>query len=220
MFSRRSRAVFLFSVFAAASTSSAQYAPQDARMTFDEPETDALAGMMEESAAVPVWGAADSTWWTIGLGVANDFDEATDVELFGSFSYFLAKDVEFAAEVGGWYFNQPGDDAAGLSASMVFRWHFVNNQTWSVFADIGIGVLGSTDDVPAEEVINGRTETGSSFNLLPRVGVGFTRALDDAGTRLLVGLRWHHISNARIFGDDENPGRDAPMLYAGVVFPF
>ena len=38
-------------------------------------------------------------------------------------------------------------------------------------------------------------------------------------TPLEAGLGWHHISNARINGDDENPSRDLPMLHVGLVFP-
>jgi lipid A 3-O-deacylase len=36
--------------------------------------------------------------------------------------------------------------------------------------------------------------------------------------RLLVGARWHHISNANLYRD--NPGRDSLMGYVGLSFPF
>ena len=49
----------------------------------------------------------------------------------------------------------------------------------------------------------------------------FTYRLDETwGARLLGGLTWAHISNARIHDDDNNPGRDSLMLYLGIVFPF
>ncbi len=169
--------------------------------------------------ATPVrlrYGAAGSRWWGLGAGVAHDFSDANDCLLFGSVSYFLVDDVEFAGEFGAWYFSQRGPDAGGVSASMVFRYHFIHEDKWTVFADVGIGVLGATDNVPATR----QGFTGTSFDFLPRAGVGFTRQLTDDGARLIVGLRWHHISNARIFGDDNNPARDSAMLYAAVVFPF
>ena len=76
-------------------------------------------------------------------------------------------------------------------------------------------VLGSFlftgDDVPPD---------GTSINFTPRAGMGVTRALDDSGTRLMVGVRWAHISNARIEGDGENPSRDSVMGYVGVIWPF
>jgi hypothetical protein len=75
----------------------------------------------------------------------------------------------------------------------------------------GIGVMGATGDVP---------DGGTPFDLMPRAGIGVTKQLTDDGLRLDVGVRWHHISNARINGDDENPSRDGAMLYAGLIFPF
>src|SRR5436309_3218979 len=60
---------------------------------------------------------------------------------------------------------------------------------------------------------------GTGFDFMPRAGVGFTRRLTD-DMRLEAGLRWHHISNARIHGEARNPSRDAPMFYVGLIFPF
>jgi hypothetical protein len=162
-----------------------------------------------------LYGQAGSRWWTVGGLYAFDFEEDHDVNLHGAFSQFLADDVEFAVEAGVWYFNQPGEDTGGVSGSMVFRWHFwhADDYDWSVFADVGIGLLAGLDSVP---------DGGSSFNFLPRAGLGFTKALtpERSGPRLMVGVRWHHISNARIFGDDRNPARDSLAVYAGVTFAF
>lgn len=157
------------------------------------------------------FGAAGSRWWSIGAGVAHNFDKATDANAFVSYSYFLDDNVEFNAELGFWYSSQPGKDAGAVNPNMVFRWHFINTGTWTVYADAGIGLLFSTDNIPQD---------GTSFNFTPRAGIGFTRLLTDDGTRLQVGLRWHHVSNARIEGEKNNPGRDSAMLYAGVIFPF
>ncbi len=174
-----------------------------------EPGDTALAGGTEH--AVAVFGAADTCWWTVGADLSWASGGSTDSALHGSFSYFIAQDVELAAELGLWNFNQPGDNAVGLSASMVFRWHFINTGDWTVYADAGIGVLGATDEVP---------DGGTSFDLMPRAGGGFTRKLTDDGLRLQVGLRWHHVSNARIFGDSNNPARDQALVYVGLIFPF
>lgn len=166
---------------------------------------------------------AGSRWWTIGAGVANNFSSSTDVNIHASFSQFLADEFEFLIEAAGWYFSQPGSDTAGISGSMVFRWHFWQSEDkrWTTFADAGIGLLGAFDNVP---------EGGTSFNFLPRAGAGFTYALNPAtdtgdglesrGARLVAGVRWHHISNARVNSDTRNPARDAIMLYAGIEFPF
>lgn len=106
---------------------------------------------------------------------------------------------------------------------MIFRWHFWRwdrrvaeyGETYrnTFFADFGIGLLAGFDEVP---------DGGTGFNFLPRLGVGYTHALTEteAGSRLTLGLRWHHISNARIEGDERNPARDSLMFYAEIQFPF
>jgi hypothetical protein len=184
------------------------FALREPKLTqMEEPESFAGAA----PAPVPTFGKANTKWWTVGPGVAYNFNKATDVNLRGAYSYFLVDDVEFSVELNGWYFDQPGDNAIGINPAMVVRWHFVDRDPWTLYLDVGIGLLLASDNVP---------DGGTSFDFTPRAGGGFTRRLDDAGTRLQVGLRWHHISNGRIFGDSSNPGRDALMLYAGIQWPF
>lgn len=159
-----------------------------------------------------VFGAKGQEWWTVGLGYANDLSESSDFNLRGAYSNFLADRVEFSLELNLWYFDQPGDNAWGINPAFLFRWHFYQHERWTIFADVGIGLLFTSDDVPTD---------GTSFNFTPRAGAGFTYQLrDDAPTRLQAGLRWHHISNARIIGDTDNPSRDGVMVYAGLMFPF
>ncbi len=165
------------------------------------------------------YGRSGSRWWTFGGLYANDFDDAQDVNLHVAFSEFLADDLEFAVEAAGWYFDQPGGNTGGVSGSMVFRWHALHAEDyrWTLFGDAGIGLLGAFDDVPSG---------GTGFNFLPRLGGGLTWALNESvdgasrGPRLMVGVRWHHISNARIQGDDNNPGRDSVAGYVALTIPF
>lgn len=157
------------------------------------------------------FGAEGSQWWTASVGAAYDFEESTDFNVRVAYSYFLINDVEFSLELNGWYFNQPGDNAFGVNPAMTFRWHFIDKEPWTVYADIGIGVLAATSDVPAG---------GTSFDFTPKAGVGFTHRLGDSDNRLQVGVRWHHVSNARIFGSESNPARDGVMVYAGIQWPF
>ena len=42
----------------------------------------------------------------------------------------------------------------------------------------------------------------------------------DGEMRVLMGMRWHHISNARSSGAEDNPSRDGAMLYVGLAMPF
>ncbi len=164
------------------------------------------------------FGRSGSRWWSVGTGIANDFGDDTDINVHGIYSTFLADELEFGVEVAGWYFNQTGQDTGGLSGSMIFRWHFCH---WggddgfrsTVFGDVGIGILAAFDEVP---------DGGTGFDFLPRAGFGYTHALtdNDAGSRFTLGVRWHHISNARIEGDARNPARDGLMVYAEIQFPF
>jgi hypothetical protein len=96
----------------------------------------------------PNFGDPGSRWWTIGGGVSLDFSDATDLNLFGDFTYFIGRNVEFTAELGAWYFNQDGPDAVGINPEMIFRWHFYNEGRTTFFGDLGIGLVFSSDNVP------------------------------------------------------------------------
>lgn len=198
---------------------------QPASVNSTPPPTDATSGTAPATTVPPPldqrparveFGAEGSRWWTIlgGWGHSLSDDEVNkgdDFNLAGAMSWFIVKDVSVDAELGAWYHSQPGNDAASLNPSMVFRWHFVNTGDWTVYADIGIGFLVASDEVPS---------TGTAFDFTPRAGVGFTRRVGESDARLVVGLRWAHFSNARVLGDDDNPSRDDIMAYGGLTFPF
>ncbi len=160
------------------------------------------------------FGRAGSRYWGLlsgaGFALEND-DDSTDLNLAVTYHYFLARDVEVIGELGGWYFSQAGDNAGGINPGFTFRWHFVNRGAWTIYADAGAGLLFATDNVP---------DGGSSFNFMPRAGVGASLRVNEEGSRAYLGTRWHHISNARINGDSQNPDRDGVMIYAGLMFPF
>lgn len=183
------------------------------------PGADASVSMDETIAASrPGFGHAGARLWTFGGGYMNDFDDNHAGEFYLGYSHFIADELEFNLELGAWYFNQEGDDAAAISPIMNFRWHFLHDDApagqaydWSIFGEAGFGLLFATDNVP---------DGGTGFDFLPRLGAGFTKQLDDAGARLMVGVRWQHISNGRIEGDARNPGRDSVMVFVGLMFPF
>lgn len=181
------------------------------------PVTD--AGTPTGAADAPIEGApirfglAGARLWSVGGGYMNNFKDDQAGEFYLGYSHFLADHLEFNLELGGWYFNQDGDDTGGISPIMNFRWHFLHDEEydWSIFGELGIGVLFAFDNVPSG---------GTGFNFVPRVGAGFTKQLNDSGLRLMAGVRWQHISNGRIEGDDRNPARDSLMGYVGVMVPF
>ncbi len=160
---------------------------------------------------------AGGLYLTLGGGVAHDFSAATDSNGFVQISTFIAPRLEIGGELGGWYFNQRGEDTGGISGSLALKYHFIpsdfglgdpDDRTLTFFAEIGAGVLGGFDEVP---------DGGTHWNFLPRAGGGVTYAITE-DARLVAGLRWHHISNARISSNSSNPARDGLMVYVGLTF--
>ena len=191
-------------------------------LLIDSAAVAAVAVQDEQPAAEPASDAIDTAprfgeeghWsWSLQFGTAFVHD-STDFNLTWNPSVFLADDFELVLSLGGWYFDQDdGDDAGGGSFSFGFRIHALGDEAkdWTGYLELGIGVLGTSDEVPVD---------GTEFNFLPRAGVGATFRLGDGPERFDVGVRWHHISNATLGGSDDNPARDAPMVYFGVIVPF
>lgn len=182
----------------------------DAAVEADGPEA---ASDLSLDGAMPRFGREGSWWWSVGGAYAHDFDDANGFNINGAVTYFVIEDVEITFELGGWYHDQEGEDAWSVNPSFVFRWHALHDEEkdWTVYVDTGIGVLIASDQVP---------DGGTEFNFMPRVGAGFTARLGESNARLMAGVRWHHISNARIKGEARNPSRDGVAVYTSVVFPF
>ncbi len=157
------------------------------------------------------YGSEGTEWILFGGGAAYDLSNNTDININIGYSRFLVDDVEWLLELGAWYHSQEGDDAASLNPLMEFRWHFYNQDKTSLFVNLGIGMFFATDNIP---------DKGTGFDFSPRAGIGLTHQIAEDGTRLITGIRWHHISNARIAGEFRNPSRDAPMVYVQFAIPF
>lgn len=178
------------------------------------PVTDAPASTTTGPIDAPLTIGGSTRYWSISGGGGADLesnDDSRDFTLVLSYHHFLTERVEFIAQLDTFYFAQEGDEALGFGPSIMLRWHYYERGRFTAFLDAGLGVLFSTDDVPTG---------GTSFNFTPRAGAGATWRLSDDGARLVAGIRWHHISNARIDGDSENPDRDGIIGYVGVMFPF
>lgn len=160
--------------------------------------------------AVPAFGTEGSMRWGLlgGWGIDVKGDSNNEIAFGATWEYFIVDDFAFAPELKLWGFFQEGGDAFGASLDLLFAWHFIQNDTWSIYADGGVGILGTTRNVP----IN-----GSEFNFTPQAGIGATFDIGN-NNRWIVGVRWHHISNAGLYED--NPGRDSIYLYTGINFPF
>jgi len=156
------------------------------------------------------FGLADTRSWLINGGVASDFNDVTIGRSGLGVSYFVADDVSFDAELNHLYFDQELNDALGINLNLLIRWHAWHNKarTWSAYFDAGVGIMVSDEDVP---------DLGARFNFTPQIGGGMSFRVGN-DSRLYVGTRWHHTSNANIF--EQNPGRDTVLVYAMIGFPF
>lgn len=160
----------------------------------------------------PTFGTKGQKHWYVQGAAATTLDrEEAFPQRFAlagaGLSKFLFDGHSINLELNTIYFSQPDDDALGLNLALLMRWHFLRKSNWSLFIDGGAGVMGTTSDVPSK---------GASFNFTPQAGAGVNIKLKEQ-RRLMLGLRWHHISHADLFG--ANPGRDSIMGYVGVQFP-
>ncbi len=158
----------------------------------------------------PAFGASGSTRWTLtgGFGIDSGDTSNTEYGLGLGMQWFLVDDFAFAPTINIWGFSQEVKNAFGGSVDLMFQWHFIKGESWTLFSDFGCGLLGSNNNVPSG---------GSQFNFTPQAGLGVTF---DVGQdrRWIVGVRWHHISNASLY--QNNPGRDNVLVYTGLSLPF
>lgn len=154
------------------------------------------------------FGEARSMRWQLLGGYTNDFDGAGQEQFGASVSWFFIDDLSIDLQLDSNYISQTGSNVWGLEGALLFRWHFISMETWSLYADAGCGVLGTTEPTPVG---------GTDFNFTPQAGGGLSFDLTEE-VRLMVGVRWYHISNANT--GETNPGRNSVLGYAMISFPF
>ncbi len=156
----------------------------------------------------PAYGSTDSWRWKwLGvLGLHSSHDTFSGAG-FG-IEHFFQEAGSIQLQVSGVYVAQRDTDAAGASADLLWRWHFVHEAEWSVFLEGGIGVMWTSNDVPAN---------GSHLNFAPQASLGMSTALTE-GARLEVTAGYHHLSNGGLF--PTNPSRDSLRITVGVSVPF
>jgi hypothetical protein len=172
----------------------------------------------------PAFGEKGSWRWYLSGGYGREVNSTHDESVIfgGGASYFMADNLSLNFELNGLYFDQESEsgvpdahDAWGINFNLLVRWHFLARERWSLYVDGGAGVMGTTERVPGPE--REEPDGGTYFNFTPQVGFGASFEVA-ANTRLLAGIRWHHVSNAQ--SSANNPGRDSLLLYAGVSFAF
>ena len=148
--------------------------------------------------------------WRLNLiaGVPTNFKNATTPQFSVGASYFIAPYLSLDPQATVLYADQEGQNAFAAGFSLLFRWHFIHCETWTVYFEGGAGMIFSTEDIP---------EGASHLNFTPQICIGGTIDLGN-DVRLMAAAGWYHISNANSAVD--NDGRDQLMLYAGLSFPF
>ncbi len=171
-----------------------------------DPESDKVS----MTASAKTWGKKDTWRWNIQGGYAVDVkDSDNTITIVGvEFDYFMEDNLSLDLGFFGLDIDQDGPSTSGLNFTLQLRWHFATHDTWSMFLEGGAGLLRTGNKVPTG---------GSRFNFTPQAGVGFSFDIGNQN-RWLVGVKWHHISNANIY--ETNPGRDSIMFWTGISFPF
>jgi len=160
------------------------------------------------SAGTARFGAAGSWRWQVLGGGGIGTDSISNGQLGAGVSWFVVDDLSIDVQVNADYFNQSGPSAWGGDVELLFRWHFIARDTWSIYVDGGCGLMWTSHDVPPDS---------ASFNFTPQAGAGMTWEIA-TDTRLMLGARWFHVSNANTASP--NPSYNGVFVYAGVSFGF
>jgi hypothetical protein len=125
--------------------------------------------------------------------------------------YYVFDNFSVTAEARTYYASQDeGHDTAVYDLDLLIRHHLFRGDRWTIFVDASAGVSESQHRIPLG---------GTNFNFIEETGVGGTYQLTDH-LHLIGGVRYWHLSNARLHGSDENPGLNGFGAYLGVMYTF
>jgi hypothetical protein len=160
-------------------------------------------------AAEPTFPAGEWSLTTVAAyGKAIDEQHQDIPSLSVGLHYNVIDNLSLGVVAGGLYVDQPDSDAGAVSLSAALRHHIVDWGGTTLFLDVSSGPMQASNEVPIG---------GTHFNFITRAGVGMTHRVDER-IELIVGLHWFHISNARLHGEDENPGNDGIEAYVGLLW--
>lgn len=124
------------------------------------------------------------------------------------FGYFVLDNLSLGIEGNGYHEHVSGEDSWGYGISGVLRHHLLRYEQSTLFADVAFGPIESTSPIPLG---------GTNFNFIFRTGLGSTVQLHDH-LNLLSGIRYFHVSNARIEGAERNPSINGVEGYIGLMW--
>jgi hypothetical protein len=121
--------------------------------------------------------------------------------------YYFIPHNSLSLEFIGMHGAEPDQNVTVLGGGLMLRTHLIEEQHWSLLIDFGPDLYESNHRIPP---------TGTDFNFSFQTGVGGTVHLWD-NTNLLTGVRYLHISNARLDGPLRNPSLNAIEGYMGLL---
>jgi hypothetical protein len=123
-------------------------------------------------------------------------------------SYYFVDRMSLGLEVSGFGISQPDNNAAAGSLGIVFRHHLLDDGNSSLFVDVAAAAFDATDDTPT---------IGSQWNYVTQTGLGMTQRLG-GDSHVMAGVRFTHLSNADMEGDNHNPALNGVSFYLGLMF--
>ena len=171
--------------------------------TADTQAPTTLAAADDASVAIDALVAFDFHGTTLGIldiGVNWCVADGVSVGVFGE----VITAAQDSADGSG-----SGDGSAwGGGGGALVRWHFIREERFTMFVDVGCGLLLSNNDIP---------EGGSAVNFTPRADLGGMWLMSE-GVALSARVGWFHVSNAQT--DEANPGLDTLAIGLGLSFDF
>jgi hypothetical protein len=145
-----------------------------------------------------------SRYWSVSAGASDDasYGWLSSAQIRGG--YYVLDDlaIEYGALFG--YIDStrtPGSVLGGPQLGV--RWHFAKHGRWSTYLDGLAGAVFHQHPLSQDSL---------RFNFDLQAGGGVTYRLSHV-MMALSGFRWHHLSNAAVYGREHNLGYDGPMLY-------
>jgi hypothetical protein len=171
-----------------------------------------VVGRNASAAEAAPRGQFDKGTWTF-QSYGGYFNDLGPYDVEGGFasagvSYYFVDGMSVGLEGTGYGISQPVNNAAAGSIGIAFRHHLFDTGRSTVFVDVTGAAFEATHDVPDE---------GTQFNFFTTLGLGATHHLG-GNSNLMFGVRYFHLSNANLFGDDVNPSLNGVSFYLGLMF--
>lgn len=123
-------------------------------------------------------------------------------------SYYVFDNLSLGVEASGYSTLQDSESGVAFGLAGVLRDHLLHFDRFTLFSDVSFGPAQDSTRIPAD---------GTYFNFITRTGVGLTYELREH-LYLMGGVRYFHLSNAKIEGADRNPSINGIEGFFGLMW--